>query len=109
MTLQHDIKQNKLEGAQNVLSCKELLCQLARVWLQAPILCMHVGMQITASCSMFPHIQIIICHFKGRGSKKGVASNLEINHNEHNHVLEHSLHQVGHRDILWQRMKYLSS
>uniref|UniRef100_T1JGQ6 Uncharacterized protein n=1 Tax=Strigamia maritima TaxID=126957 RepID=T1JGQ6_STRMM len=78
--------QQKLEAAQNVLFCKELFAQLAReaVQLQAPIPHMVVSNQITAS--LFPGIQLIVglCHSSSQEKKKP----------DHNHVLEHSLHQL---------------
>ncbi|XP_014244593.1 mediator of RNA polymerase II transcription subunit 17 [Cimex lectularius] len=84
--------QQKLEAAQNVLFCKELFNQLAKeaVQLHAPIPHMVVGNQIMAST--FPGIQLIIgiCHTTGTnaGDKKSVQKG------EHDHVLEHSLHQL---------------
>lgn len=78
--------QSQLEQAQNVLFCKELFSHLAReaVKLQAPIPHVVVGNQITSS--VFPGIQIVIglCHSASQDKKKA----------DHNHVLEHSLHQL---------------
>lgn len=84
------IWQKALEYAQNVLFCKELFNQLAReaVQLQAPIPHVVVGNQIRAT--LLPGIQLIIsfCH----------STSFESSHtgpiNDHDHVLEHSLHQL---------------
>jgi mediator of RNA polymerase II transcription subunit 17 len=84
--------QQKLEAAQNVLFCKELFNQLAKeaVQLQAPIPHMVVGNQIMAT--VLPGIQLIIglCHSTG-SDKKNTAPPQK---SEHDHVLEHSLHQL---------------
>ncbi|XP_050542328.1 mediator of RNA polymerase II transcription subunit 17 [Daktulosphaira vitifoliae] len=84
--------QQKLEAAQNVLFCKELFNQLAReaVQLQATIPHMVVGNQITAT--VFPGIQLIIglCHSSTGGNSNGVLPPKT----DHDHVLEHSLHQL---------------
>ncbi|CAG2069511.1 unnamed protein product, partial [Timema podura] len=85
--------QQKLEAAQNVLFCKELFNQLAKeaVQLQAPIPHMVVGNQIMAT--VLPGIQLIIglCHSTGGDKKPAVAPPQK---SEHDHVLEHSLHQL---------------
>nr|CAI5858896.1 unnamed protein product [Callosobruchus analis] len=85
--------QQKLEAAQNVLFCKELFNQLAKeaVQLQAPIPHMVVGNQIMAT--VLPGIQLIIglCH-STTGDKK--QPNPPPAKSEHDHVLEHSLHQL---------------
>uniref|UniRef100_A0A0A9WMF7 Mediator of RNA polymerase II transcription subunit 17 n=1 Tax=Lygus hesperus TaxID=30085 RepID=A0A0A9WMF7_LYGHE len=82
--------QQRLESAQNVLFCKELFNQLAKeaVQLHAPIPHMVVGNQIMAST--FPGIQLIIKlrHSTGEGEKKAGQKS------DHDHVLEHSLHQL---------------
>ncbi|XP_011500223.1 PREDICTED: mediator of RNA polymerase II transcription subunit 17 [Ceratosolen solmsi marchali] len=82
--------QQKLEAAQNVLFCKELFSQLAReaVHLRAPIPHMVVGNRIMAT--VLPGIQLIIIlrHSTGH-DKKPVPQNTD-----HDHVLEHSLHQL---------------
>lgn len=85
--------QKKLEFAQNVLFCKELFQQLAReaVQLQAAIPHVVIGNQIRAT--LLPGIQLIIslCHttsyqiFENEAKKK---------QDGHDHVLEHSLHQL---------------
>lgn len=84
--------QQKLEAAQNVLFCKELFSQLAReaVHLRAPIPHMVVGNQIMAT--VLPGIQLIIglCHSTGN-DKKPTPPPHKI---DHDHVLEHSLHQL---------------
>ncbi|CAH0386662.1 unnamed protein product [Bemisia tabaci] len=87
--------QQKLEAAQNVLFCKELFNQLAKeaVQLQGPIPHMVVGNQIMAT--VLPGIQLIIglCHSGGGGeSKRGIAPPPP--KGDHDHVLEHSLHQL---------------
>ncbi|XP_008558413.1 mediator of RNA polymerase II transcription subunit 17 [Microplitis demolitor] len=90
--------QQKLEAAQNVLFCKELFSQLAReaVHLRAPIPHMVVGNQIMAT--VLPGIQLIIglCHGTGNDKKSASSSSPPpVTHNaEHDHVLEHSLHQL---------------
>lgn len=85
--------QQRLEAAQNVLFCKELFSVLAReaVALHSlPIPPLVVGNQITAT--LFPGILLIIslCHsINGKTSTPPVTPKLD-----HNHVLEHSLHQL---------------
>ncbi|XP_058802065.1 mediator of RNA polymerase II transcription subunit 17 [Phymastichus coffea] len=82
--------QEKLEAAQNVLFCKELFSQLAReaVHLRAPIPHMVVGNRIMAT--VFPGIQLIIILRHSTGNdKKPVPQSTD-----HDHVLEHSLHQL---------------
>ncbi|XP_065209478.1 mediator of RNA polymerase II transcription subunit 17 [Planococcus citri] len=87
--------QQKLEAAQNVLFCKELFNQLAKeaVQLQAPIPHMVIGNQITAT--VLPGIQLIIglCH-SSTGEKKPSNNNKVPPKSNHDHVLEHSLHQL---------------
>ncbi|KAH1026766.1 mediator of RNA polymerase II transcription subunit 17 isoform X1 [Dendroctonus ponderosae] len=85
--------QQKLEAAQNVLFCKELFNQLAKeaVQLQAPIPHMVVGNQIVAT--ILPGIQIIIAlRHSTSGDKK--PEKPTPSKGEHDHVLEHSLHQL---------------
>ncbi|XP_046389107.1 mediator of RNA polymerase II transcription subunit 17 isoform X2 [Ischnura elegans] len=86
--------QQKLEAAQNVLFCKELFNQLAKeaVQLQAPIPHMVVGNQIMAT--VLPGIQLIIglCHSTGSDKKPPPAPPPQ--KSDHDHVLEHSLHQL---------------
>lgn len=83
--------QQTLEFAQNVLFCKELFNQLAReaVQLQAPIPHVVVGNQIRAT--LLPGIQLIIslCH-----STSSDSNNSSEPIKDHDHVLEHSLHQL---------------
>lgn len=83
----------KLESAQNVLFCKELFNQLAKeaVQLHAPIPHMVLGNQIMAS--MFPGVQLIIhlTHSTTGGNVEKRESGFK---SEHDHVLEHSLHQL---------------
>lgn len=90
------IWQKALEYAQNVLFCKELFNQLAReaVQLQAPIPHVVVGNQIRAT--LLPGIQLIIsfCH------STTFESNSSGPINDHDHVLEHSLHQLLREVIL---------
>lgn len=87
---QTGIWQQSLEYAQNVLFCKELFNQLAReaVQLQASIPHVVVGNQIRAT--LLPGIQLIIslCHSTAIDpSSSGPIT-------DHDHVLEHSLHQL---------------
>ncbi|XP_057656069.1 mediator of RNA polymerase II transcription subunit 17 [Diorhabda carinulata] len=85
--------QQKLEAAQNVLFCKELFNQLAKeaVQLQAPIPHMVVGNQIMAT--VLPGIQLIIgLRHSTSGDKK--QPNPPPSKSDHDHVLEHSLHQL---------------
>ncbi|XP_076044379.1 mediator complex subunit 17 isoform X2 [Oratosquilla oratoria] len=117
--------QEKLEKAQNVLFCKELFMQLASeaVQLTPSIPHMVVGNQITAT--IFPGIQLLIglCLSDGdeqqrkkQGSSPGAGSGGGVggsgsggmgvvgtgsmmqvpSKNSHDHVLEHSLHQLLH-------------
>lgn len=90
ITQQVGVWQKTLEYAQNVLFCKELFNQLAReaVQLQAPIPHVVVGNQIRAT--LLPGIQLIIslCHT----TTQDQVSSGPIN--DHDHVLEHSLHQL---------------
>ncbi|XP_053374505.1 mediator of RNA polymerase II transcription subunit 17-like isoform X2 [Mercenaria mercenaria] len=85
--------QTKLEAAQNVLFCKELFSQLAReaVQLKSSVPHVVVGNQIITN--IFPSVQlsIVLCHSTGKGDKKSPAQPNKV---EHNHVLEHSLHQL---------------
>ena len=82
--------QKTLEFAQNVLFCKELFNQLAReaVQLQAPIPHVVVGNEIRAT--LLPQIQLIIslCHSTSSDANNSGPIN------DHDHVLEHSLHQL---------------
>ncbi|CAD6234594.1 GSCOCG00002003001-RA-CDS [Cotesia congregata] len=96
--------QQKLEAAQNVLFCKELFNQLAREAIQSHASIPHlvVGNQITAS--IFPNIHLVIalCHGHSATDNKKSAStststsapSTSTNTAEHDHVLEHSLHQL---------------
>ncbi|KAK7791432.1 hypothetical protein R5R35_014455 [Gryllus longicercus] len=86
--------QQKLEAAQNVLFCKELFNQLAKeaVQLQAPIPHMVVGNQIMAT--VLPGIQLIISLCHSTGTDKKPPSQNPPQKSEHDHVLEHSLHQL---------------
>lgn len=90
ITQQVGIWQKSLEYAQNVLFCKELFNQLAReaVQLHAPIPHVVVGNQIRAT--LLPGIQLIIslCH----STSFDPVSSGPIT--DHDHVLEHSLHQL---------------
>ncbi|XP_059051415.1 mediator of RNA polymerase II transcription subunit 17 [Achroia grisella] len=83
--------QQRLEAAQNVLFCKELFARLAAeaVQLDASIPHMVVGNQIMAT--VLPGIQLLIglCHNNGQNN-----SNTHPESSEHDHVLEHSLHQL---------------
>ncbi|XP_073971196.1 mediator complex subunit 17 [Rhodnius prolixus] len=86
--------QKRLEAAQNVLFCKELFSQLAKeaVGLQAAIPHTVIGNQIIASTFPGMHLKITLRHKNGGGetfneSRRGQKG-------EHDHVLEHSLHQM---------------
>ncbi|XP_055595280.1 mediator of RNA polymerase II transcription subunit 17-like [Uranotaenia lowii] len=83
--------QQTLEFAQNVLFCKELFNQLAReaVQLQAPIPHVVVGNQIRAT--LLPGIQLIISLYHSTSSDTN-SSPEQIK--DHDHILEHSLHQL---------------
>ncbi|XP_014776728.1 mediator of RNA polymerase II transcription subunit 17 [Octopus bimaculoides] len=80
----------KLEVAQNVLFCKELFSQLAReaVQLKSQVPHMVVGNQIITN--IFPGVQlsIVLCHYNDKDKR---VTSLKV---DHNHVLEHSLHQL---------------
>ncbi|XP_013784547.1 mediator of RNA polymerase II transcription subunit 17-like [Limulus polyphemus] len=84
---------NKLEGAQNVLFCKELFSQLAReaVQLQPSIPNLVVGNQITAS--LFPGVQLCfsLCHLTAQDKSKATILPAPL---ENKAVLEHSLYQL---------------
>ncbi|XP_049868018.1 mediator of RNA polymerase II transcription subunit 17 [Pectinophora gossypiella] len=94
--------QQKLEAAQNVLFCKELFARLAAeaVQLDASIPHMVVGNQIMAT--VLPGIQLLIglCHNNGQNTNsnpegvKGEAAGAGAGKSDHDHVLEHSLHQL---------------
>lgn len=90
ITAQVGVWQKTLEFAQNVLFCKELFAQLAReaIQLQAPIPHVVIANQIRAT--LLPNIQLIIslCH------STSFDSNQPAPINDHDHVLEHSLHQL---------------
>lgn len=90
ITHQAGIWQKSLEYAQNVLFCKELFNQLAReaVQLQAPIPHVVVGNQIRATLLSGIQLIISLCHSTSFDS----ASSGPIT--DHDHVLEHSLHQL---------------
>ncbi|XP_063361552.1 mediator of RNA polymerase II transcription subunit 17 [Cydia amplana] len=92
--------QQKLEAAQNVLFCKELFARLAAeaVQLDASIPHMVVGNQIMAT--VLPGIQLLIglCHNNGQNTNSSnpdaVKGEGGAGKSEHDHVLEHSLHQL---------------
>ncbi|CAH0407101.1 unnamed protein product [Chilo suppressalis] len=92
--------QQKLEAAQNVLFCKELFARLAAeaVQLDASIPHMVVGNQIMAT--VLPGIQLLIglCHNNGQNNPnanpEGVKTEGAAGKSDHDHVLEHSLHQL---------------
>ncbi|XP_050405397.2 mediator of RNA polymerase II transcription subunit 17 [Patella vulgata] len=97
--------QNKLEVAQNVLFCKELFAQLAREAVQIKSSTPHivVGNQIITNA--FPGIQlsIVLCHYTGKEKKIPQAPQKL----EHNHVLEHSLHQLL-REVHFKNINYVA-
>ncbi|XP_064623431.1 mediator of RNA polymerase II transcription subunit 17-like isoform X2 [Lineus longissimus] len=84
--------QQKLEAAQNVIFCKELFAHLAReaVQLKSQISHVVIGKQIISN--LFPGVQlsIALCHYTGKDKKTPPMPHRP----EHNHVLEHSLHQL---------------
>lgn len=86
--------QKKLEAAQNVLFCKEIFAQLSReaVQLKSAIPHMVISNQITST--LFPGIQLTIglCHSNGQVDKTSSPSSAQ--KGEHDHILEHSLHQL---------------
>lgn len=88
--------QQKLEAAQNVLFCKELFSRLAMeaVQLDASIPHMVVGNQIMAT--VLPGIQLLIglCHSNGQNNPNPDAPKSVTGKPDHDHVLEHSLHQL---------------
>lgn len=85
--------QQKLEAAQNVLFCKELFSQLAKeaVQLQAPIPHMVIGNQIMATVLPGIQLRIRLCHSAGNDKK---SATIPPQKTDHDHVLEHSLHQL---------------
>ncbi|KAL4237228.1 Mediator of RNA polymerase II transcription subunit 17 [Mactra antiquata] len=85
--------QTKLEVAQNVLFCKELFSQLAREATQLKSSVPHVVVGNQIFTNIFPSVQlsIILCHATGKGDEKSQPRPPKV---EHNHVLEHSLHQL---------------
>lgn len=90
ITQQAGVWQKTLEFAQNVLFCKELFQQLAKeaVQLQAPIPHVVVGNQIRAT--LLPGIQLIISLCHTTSSDTPIPGPIS----DHDHVLEHSLHQL---------------
>uniref|UniRef100_A0A0V0G9X6 Putative vitamin d3 receptor n=1 Tax=Triatoma dimidiata TaxID=72491 RepID=A0A0V0G9X6_TRIDM len=86
--------QKRLEAAQNVLFCKELFSQLAKeaVGLQAAIPHTVIGNQIIASTFPGMHLKITLRHKNGGGEASGETRRGQ--KGEHDHVLEHSLHQM---------------
>ncbi|CAH1791453.1 unnamed protein product, partial [Owenia fusiformis] len=83
----------RLESAQMVIFCKEVFAQLAReaVQMKTAVPHMVVGNQIIAR--LFPGYQlsIALCHYTGKEKNITLSS---AQNTEHNHVLEHSLHQL---------------
>uniref|UniRef100_A0A1A9WJM0 Mediator of RNA polymerase II transcription subunit 17 n=1 Tax=Glossina brevipalpis TaxID=37001 RepID=A0A1A9WJM0_9MUSC len=88
----YGVWQKTIEDAQNVLFCKELFSQLAReaIQIQAPIPHVVIGNQIRAT--LLPGIQLIVslCHSTTVDNSQPTP----INDHDHDHVLEHSLHQL---------------
>lgn len=82
--------QQKLEAAQNVLFCKELFNHLAReaIHLNGPIPHMVISNQIIANVFSGIQMKIKLCH------SLTDTNNGKPYKPEHNHVLEHSLHQL---------------
>lgn len=97
--------QQKLQAAQNVLFCKEIFSQLAREAVQTNSSVPHlvVGNQIITN--VFPGIQlsIILCHSTGKDkNKRPPPAPPKL---DHNHVLEHSLHQLL-RELHYKNIHY---
>lgn len=86
--------QQKLEVAQNVLFCKEIFAQLAREAVQSKSSIPHIVVGNQIITNVFPGIQlsIVLCHSSGKDKDKKPP--LSPHKLDHNHVLEHSLHQL---------------
>ena len=85
--------QKKLEFAQNVLFCKELFSQLAREAVQLQAVIPHVVIENQIRATLLPGIQLIIslCHTT---SYQVCENDSKKKQDGHDHVLEHSLHQL---------------
>ena len=101
---------DRLDAAQNVLFCKELIAQLAReaVQLQPRLPHMVIGNEITST--IFPGIHLVmgLAHSARSEKKSGAAPPPQPSVpagplGDNNYVLEHSLHQllrhVHHRNM----------
>lgn len=97
--------QKKLEFAQNVLFCKELFNQLAReaVQLQATIPHVVIGNRIRAT--LLPGIQLIISLCHSSTYQEYQEETKKKTDDPHDHVLEHSLHQLL-REIHYKNTHY---
>lgn len=108
VTHQTGIWQKSLEYAQNVLFCKELFNQLAReaIQLKAAIPHVVVGNQIRATLLPGIQLNISLCHSTSFDPiKSGPIT-------DHDHVLEHSLHQLLreiHYNNTHQPLPYLTT
>lgn len=85
--------QRKLEAAQNVIFCKEVFAQLAReaVQLKSSIPHIVIGNQIFSHLLPGFHLSIALCHYTDKDKRAAGNSPPK---SDHNHVLEHSLHQL---------------
>ncbi|KAK7506883.1 hypothetical protein BaRGS_00001734 [Batillaria attramentaria] len=92
--------QSKLDAAQNVLFCKELFAQLAREAVQVKSATPHMVVSNQIITNVFPghQLSIVLCHYTGKEKKSGEQQQVPVTAQklEHNHVLEHSLHQLLH-------------
>lgn len=98
--------QKKLEFAQNVLFCKELFAQLAKeaVQLQAAIPHVVIGNQIRAT--LLPGIQLLITLCHTPSNQQGAEPEINKRGKDgHDHVLEHSLHQLL-REVHYKNTHY---
>ncbi|OWR49327.1 mediator of RNA polymerase 2 transcription subunit 17 [Danaus plexippus plexippus] len=90
--------QQKLEAAQNVLYCKELFARLAAEAVQLDASIPHIVVGNRIMLTILPSIQLMIglCHNNGQNNNntEGTKSQGSYVKAEHDHVLEHSLHQL---------------
>ncbi|XP_072248140.1 mediator of RNA polymerase II transcription subunit 17 [Leuresthes tenuis] len=85
----------KLEGAQNVLLCKEIFAQLSREAVQIKSQIPHIVVKNQIISQPFPGLQLSIslCHSTGE-KKNNRVSPEKPNPDDHLYVLEHNLHQL---------------
>lgn len=86
--------QKKLEAAHNVIFCKEIFAQLAReaVQVRSQVPHMVIGNQIISH--LFPGIHLSISLIHNTEKTKQVMGPEGLTKPAHNHVLEHSIHQL---------------